>query len=116
MKMGHITIHTADLEQSLQFYTQALGLQVQSDFRAERGLPIVFVSDGAGSLPIELIAGNGAPYSGTGLSIGFHTEDVEKAHQALEEKGFRPTPFISPVPGVKFFFVQDPNGVDIQVM
>ena len=116
MKMEHISIHTADLEKFLRFYTEALGLRIQTDFRGERGMPIVFVSDGAGSPPIELIEGNGTPYTGAGLSIGFHVEDIERAHRELEDKGCHPTPFVSPVPGVRFFFIKDPNGVDIQLM
>ena len=116
MKMGHITIHTADLEKSVQFYTKALGLQIQADFRTEPGLPIVFVSDGQGSPPIELIRENGAAYTGTSFSIGFHVEDVVKMHRELECKGFHPTQFYSPAPGVRFFFLRDPSGVDIQLM
>lgn len=112
MKMKHITIYTADLEKSMKFYEDIVGLKLQRDLR-QFGSPIVFLAEGDDPC-IELIEDAAKAYSGAGISIGFHTEDVEAKRAELEEKGFAPTPMISPNPNVKFFFIKDPNGVNIQ--
>lgn len=112
MKIKHITINTADLEKSMKFYEDIIGLKLQRDLR-QFGSPIVFLADGDDPC-IELIENPAQAYSGAGISIGFHTEDVEAKRAELEEKGFAPTPMLSPNPNVKFFFIQDPNGVKIQ--
>jgi len=46
--------------------------------------------------------------------MGFEVEDIDKEYMKKEEQGFKPGPMISPNPHARFFFVKDPNGVDIQ--
>ena len=48
------------------------------------------------------------------LSIGFQTDDPDAICQVLTEGGFSPSPFVSPAPTVRFFFVTDPAGVKVQ--
>ena len=116
MKLEHITINVASLEESVPFYQKALGLAVITDMRKTSGLPIVFLAQQPDDPKIELIENPGQAYSGAGLSIGFHVADAKQLHQQLTEGGFHPTDFVSPAPGVSFFFVKDPNGVTIQLM
>ena len=78
------------------------------------GMPIVFLEDGADSTCVELIENKEQPYHGSGLSIGFHVDDVEAAHNQFEQEGLQPSPVISPNPQTKFFFVDGPDGVRIQ--
>ncbi|MBE6948962.1 MAG: VOC family protein [Ruminococcaceae bacterium] len=116
MKIEHITINTAYLDASVAFYRDVIGLEIRADFRKTGGMPIVFLSNGEGETCIELIENKENVYSGSGLSIGFHVNDVNAAHELMTNKGFNPTPMISPNPNVKFFFIKDPNGVNIQFM
>lgn len=115
MKIVHITINTTKLDESVRFYQDVLGLEIVSDLRQSGGMPIVFLSSAAEDISIELIENAEQPYSGVGLSIGFHTDNVEAAHERVQEAGLHPSPMISPKPGVKFFFIEDPNGVKIQL-
>lgn len=112
MKMEHITIYTAKLEESIRFYEEIIGLCIKTDMR-KMGVPIVFLADGEDPC-IELIGEAAKAFAGEGISIGFHAEDVEGKRAELEEKGFAPTPMIQPNPHTKFFFIKDPNGVTIQ--
>ncbi|WP_458407706.1 VOC family protein [Anaerotignum sp.] len=112
MKMKHVTINTAKMEESIQFYQDIIGLEMQRDLRP-MGSSIVFLADGDDPC-IELIERPEQAYSGAGISIGFHVADVEAKRAELEEKGFAPTPIISPNPNTKFFFIKDPSGVTIQ--
>ena len=112
MKMKHVTINTAKMEESIQFYKEIVGLEMKVDMRG-MGAPIVFLADGDDPC-IELIENPVQAYSGAGISIGFHAADVEAKRAELEEKGFAPTPIIQPNSNTKFFFIKDPNGVMIQ--
>ncbi len=113
MKFAHITINTAKLEQSVEFYKNIAGLSVQNEMKAGP-MHIVFLCNAEGETAVELIETADALMYQYAPSIGFHVEDVEKLHAELTEKGYAPTPIISPVPVVKFFFVQDPNGIKVQ--
>ncbi|HHX03428.1 MAG TPA: VOC family protein [Tissierellia bacterium] len=113
MRMEHVTIYTNDLEKSVMFYQEMIGLDVTGDLR-DMGSPIVFLCGPEGGTQVELIESPEEAYTGKGLSIGFFTEDVEKAREKVMEKGYSPTEIISPHPDVRFFFFHDPNGVKIQ--
>ena len=113
MKMAHVTIQTKYLEESIKFYEDLFGLAVVTDLRPMGG-KIVFLANGEDETCVELIENPENPYSGAGISMGFHVEDVESYHNELAEKGYNPSPIIRPNPNVGFFFVKDPNGVSIQ--
>ena len=113
MHIEHITLRVKSLKESQKFYEEAAGLKLAGDLRP-MGSPIVFYEDKAGDTKIELIEAPAEALGGKGISIGFHTEDVEAKRAELEAIGLNPTPMISPNPHVKFFFVNDPDGVQIQ--
>jgi lactoylglutathione lyase len=66
---------------------------------------------------VELICDSNRKVTGNveGISLGFKVESVDEMIRLVNEKGlevvsgpFQPNPFI------KFFFIKDPNGVNIQ--
>ena len=93
MKLNHITIQTEAFEKEIEFYQKYVGLTVSREIIEKPG-----ASD----------AGN------ENISIGFHTNDLEKIYNEFCSDGLNPTPFISPMPQVRFFFVKDPAGVNVQ--
>ena len=111
MHFEHVTIRAKSLLDSIAFYEEVVGLKLVRDMRHHA--PIVFLENEEGATRVELIA-DGTAYTGSGISLGFHTENVEEKHTALTQKGFQPTPIITPNPHTKFFFIVDPNGVEIQ--
>lgn len=114
MKMMHITIMTKCLNESVKFYQNVVGLTIQRDMRDNKQHPIVFLADSAGETNVELTSNPNSAYYGGGISIGFRVEDIRKEHGKKEELGLRPGPIISPNPHTQFFFIKDPNGVQIQ--
>ena len=114
MKMAHVTIMTKCMNESVEFYQKAAGLKIQRDMRENAAHPVVFLADEKGDTCIELAGNSNGIYYGGGISIGFRVENVQKEHARKEEMGRRPGPMISPNPSVQFFFVKDPNGVQIQ--
>ena len=113
MKMVHVTIYTGCLEDSIKFYEDIVGLNIQNYLR-KLGGNIVFLAKDKGDTQVELIDEPEKAYRGAGISMGFHVDDVEAKREEVIEKGFNPTPIIAPNPHVKFFFVEDPNGVTVQ--
>lgn len=114
MIIKHITINTKCLDKSIEFYQTVLGLNVTRDLRNVAELPIVFLADEKLDVAVELIENEKDAYEGNGISIGFYAENLEDKHRLLSEKGYNPTPIISPNPEVKFFFIKDFNGLQIQ--
>lgn len=113
MKMIHVTIYTASMEESIKFYENIVGLKIQIDMRPF-GTNIVFLAETDSDTKIELIEDAEKAYKGNGISIGFNAGDVEAKRNELIAAGVETSPLIMPNPQVKFFFVKDPNGVDIQ--
>lgn len=114
MHPAHITIHTEALDKSIAFYQDVLDLAISEDMRPN--LPIVFMESKGSPVRIELIEDPKNPFAGSGLSIGFHADDVEKTREDLVRRGYAPTEIIRPAPGVKFFYLKDPSGVPIQII
>lgn len=114
MKLVHITIQTNHFDEELHFYQTYVGMSIQSDLRPA-GKPIVFLADTAGDTQLELIENPDADNSGNEhLSIGFQADSLDALRMNLEQDGLAPSPMISPMPQVRFFFVKDPAGVNVQ--
>lgn len=115
MKFSWCTINTTDLDKSVKFYEDIIGLALDKRFKSEPGTEIAFMGDG--ETKIELICYDKTEKSDIGkdISIGFEVDSVSKKIEELSNKGIeiaeRP---ISPNPHIEFFFILDPNGLRIQ--
>lgn len=116
MKFLHVTIQTEKFDEEVAFYEKYVGLSIQQDMRPI-GRNMLFMADDADGTQIEIIEKEGASDSGNeNISIGFKAQDLDAKREELIKGGFAPTPFISPMPQVRFFFVKDPAGVNVQFM
>lgn len=116
MKMVHITIHTAKMAESLDFYQNVLGMEVKAKFPGLGGLPIAFLESDDSDVQIELIEDPQAAFQGTGLSVGFRVKNVEDTRVWMQNRGLNPSAMVCPNPCTRFFFIQDPNGLRIQII
>lgn len=109
------TLNVKNLEESLSFYENIVGLKVVNRFPAGPSMEIAFL--GEGETKIELICdqNNTQIDLGKDISMGFGVESVDEMIQFVESKGIavHSGPF-QPNPSSKFFFVLDPNGLKIQ--
>ncbi|MBF7096187.1 VOC family protein [Alkalibacter mobilis] len=111
------TFKVVDLEKSLKFYTEVVGLKVQRKFSASPTTEIVFLGDEDGT-HVELIFDreNKAKLEYPDhMSMGFAVDDIQEKMAEVSQKGFavHSGPF-KPNPHVEFFFVLDPNGMKVQ--
>lgn len=114
--ISHITIQTIKFEEEISFYEKYMGMRVIDDFRKnEKNL--VFLAEDEDETKLEIIENPDDSNAGNKyFSIGFHIEDIDSMREKLMKDGFEVTPFIEPMPGIRFFFVKDPAGVNIQFM
>jgi lactoylglutathione lyase len=115
VKFLWITINVKDMEKSMAFYRDVVGLNVDRTMNPAPGMQIAFL--GSGETKVELISdpqGRDRSY-GKDLSIGFEVESIESIAKALEaahvkiESGPH-----QPNPMLKFIYVLDPDGVRVQ--
>ncbi|MCM1989507.1 VOC family protein [Oceanirhabdus seepicola] len=118
MKVGFITVHVKNLEESVEFYKNAFGLFEVRRFSPQEGVNIVFLKDEEKGL-IELIENNHMHEVNEGalVSIGFNVEDLNEVLKRLREKDIEIIRGPIEVPsGEKFVFIKDPNGVEIELI
>lgn len=116
MKFVWTTIQVSDLDRSLAFYHDLLGLPVAERFQAGPN-EIAMLGEGEGT-KLELIrkAGPALESPGQGLSMGFAPADIAALLQKLADQGIAVPPPVSPNPTMKFYFLRDPDGYAVQLV
>ena len=115
MKFNWCTISVKDIDESVKFYQDIVGLSIDRRFMAGLGVEICFM--GSGETKIELIQDKGhkAPGNIIGISLGFEVESVDKMIEFIKSRGLAvESGPMQPNPHLRFFFVKDPNGLSIQ--
>lgn len=117
MTIQWITIQVSDNENSLSFYRDYLGLKVESSFSPNEGMEITFLKADNG-MAVELIRHKGRelpPADSSAVSIGMRTEAYEELLARARDMGILKGEPVK-LGGMDCFFVQDPNGVGIQLI
>lgn len=109
------TLTVKDMEESLKFYQEIVGLPLNRRMAAGPGMEIAFLGEDATKVELICNANVKEVNLGNDISMGFAVGSVEEKISFLEKKGIKihSGPF-SPNPHVKYFFIQDPNGLKIQ--
>lgn len=115
MKFCWCTITVSNMEESLKFYQEIVGLSISRRFMSGPVGEIVFLGDGETKVELIYNEANKSVNVGHDISLGFEVNSVDEMIKFVKEKGLEleSGPF-QPNPHVKFFFVKDPNGVRIQ--
>ena len=114
---NHFNFNVLDLERSLRFYDEALGLRPVREKNADDGsFRLVFLGDGVTGFQLELtwLADRTEPYDlgEQEYHLAFKTEDREAAHKKHEEMGC--ICFENPKMGI--YFIEDPDGYWIEII
>lgn len=117
MSFCHVTLTVKDLDASIHFYTEVVGLPIDRRFQAGPYTEIAFL--GSGETKVELICSKNQPnlMIGNGVSIGFKVESVPEKFASIKG-GEIPviSDIIQPNPHVRFFYVADPDGFRVQFL
>lgn len=115
MKFNWVTLNVKDMEESLKFYQEIVGLKINTRFPAGPGMEIAFLGDG--ETKVELIHDSNRKdvHMGQDISIGFSVESLDDMMDLIKQKGLQihSGPF-KPNQSTSFFFVLDPNGLKVQ--
>ena len=116
-KMIHENYNVQDLDRSLAFYKQALGLTEKRRKTASDGsFIIVYVGNESSDFELELtwLRDHPNPYDigEEEFHLAFRTDDYEAAHKLHEEMGC--ICFENPEMGI--YFIQDPDGYWLEIL
>lgn len=113
MKIKYSTLIVEDMDESIKFYTEVMGFEVDSKYDLGPAGEITLLK-GEGETMVELIKN---PDDNPGLfSIGMDVEDLNTTINQLKSKGAKVT--MEPVQITVGFltFIEDPNGVRIALI
>jgi len=113
----HNNINVRDLEKSLAFYKEALGLtEVRRIVPQDESFIIVYLSDGVSAHQLELtwLRDWDRPYNlgDNEFHLAFRAVDFESAHQKHQEMGC--ICYENPKMGI--YFITDPDGYWLEVL
>ena len=117
LTFNHFNFNVSDLDKSLAFYKEALGLEPVRRKEAEDGsFVIVFLGDGQTDFRLELTWLRDHPQKYDLGECEFHlalrADDYEAAHKRHEEMGC--ICFENPKMGI--YFISDPDGYWIEII
>jgi lactoylglutathione lyase len=118
MKFLWTTIYVKDMDESIAFYSNLLGLQVLKRFPAGPGVEIAFMGNGiANETTVELLAdcNHSAVNYSEFVSIGFAVDSVDSMLDTIKSKNISVHSGPIETPGSKFFTIKDPNGFSVQL-
>ncbi len=116
-KMIHNNFNVTDLEKSLAFYKEALGLVEQRRKTAEDGsFIIVYIGNEESAHELELtwLRDWDRPYNlgDNEFHLAFRTDDYEAAHKKHEEMGC----IVYENPTMGIYFIADPDNYWLEVL
>jgi lactoylglutathione lyase len=115
MKFLWSTLTVTNMDASIAFYQEIVGLPLQRRTAAGPGMEIAFL--GEGETMVELIKADTKPVVtfGKDISLGFQVDSLDKMLEWVREKGIEiAVPPVQPNPHIRFFYIEDPDGLRIQ--
>ena len=114
---NHFNFNVLDLDRSLKFYDEALGLKpVREKVASDGSFKLVFLGDGKTGFQLELtyLTDRTEPYDlgECEFHLAFTAEDMEAAHAKHEAMGC--ICFENPKMGI--YFIEDPDGYWIEII
>ena len=114
---NHFNFNVLDLERSLAFYKDALGLvPVREKEAGDGSFRLVYLGDGVSPFTLELtwLRDRTEPYDlGEGeFHLAFTVPDLDAAHQKHQDMGC--ICFENPAMGI--YFIEDPDGYWIEIL
>ncbi|MCH4284692.1 VOC family protein [Absiella sp. AM54-8XD] len=116
MKLNYITIMVKDIEKSVMFYEKLVGLKVIRKMHPGDG-KIVFMANGQDETMLELIHFDDTEsVSVKGMVMSFTSQiPLEMLREKVEKAGYTPTDIIDQGPKPKYFRVNDPDGIVVEI-
>ena len=116
-KLTMFNLAVSDMPKAKAFFADTLGLKVTKDYRQDDQNWWVTLTTHEGGISINLSRyGEQIIKPGT-VAVYFKTSDLASAHKKLSKKGAKVTDIqddlFGPGSGVKFFQLEDPDGIQV---
>ncbi len=120
-KLLHTRMRVDDIERTVKFYTDVLGLEIEARRESPRGAKLVFLRTPGSE---ELLEITYFPDSGPVkvqpdlMHLAFEVDNLESYIKYLESKGIKITdgPTVSQSTGSVFAFIDAPEGYEIELI
>ena len=118
MKLAHTMIRVKDLDETLDFYRNFIGLQELRRKPIGDEATLVFLSDADENYILELTYNHGKGDYTLGDQFGhlaFATDNLDGVIEKVEQQGWwyrRSRPELN----TRYIFVKDPNGYDVEII
>ena len=114
---NHFNFNVLDLEKSLKFYKEALGLfPVREKTAADGSFRLVYLGDGKTDFTLELtyLTDRTEPYNlgECEFHLAFHTDEYEAFYKKHKEMGV----ICFENPGMGIYFISDPDGYWLEIV
>jgi len=118
MKLAHTMIRVKDLDATLGFYTDFLGLKEVRRGQIGDEATLVFLTDEAGAYHLELTFNHDGRDYALGDQFGHLAFTVDDLDAVIERVKANDWWFRESKPGrpTRYIFVKDPNGYDIEIL
>ena len=113
IKIHYNTIVVKDMKESVRFYSEILGFDVEKEFDLGPDTAITLMK-GQGDVMIELA--KDAVHDVGFYSIGMDVDDIDKAIEEITNKGGKITMGPMEITVGKLAFTEDPNGTRIALI
>ena len=116
-QMVHNNLNVLDIEKSIAFYKEALGLKIVHEKAAEDGsFRLVFLGDDIGAHRLELtwLRDRKEPYNlgDNEIHLAFRADDYLAAHALHDTMGC----ICYENPGMGIYFISDPDGYWLEIV
>ncbi len=117
MKFMWTTLAVSDLDKSLDFYTNVMGLGPVAAMGPPDHQVRMLGVDGATKLELVYEPGRAIPADPGGvISMGYAPDDLDSFMDKIAALGIPAVGPISPSPDIRFFFIKDPDGYTVQLV
>lgn len=111
-----VTLHVSDMERSLRFYVDLMGMKVSEHILNDKMEINMLVTENGVNIELirlndEIIVG-----PGRGVSVGLIVPNAAALTAKLKEEGIEVKGPFSPNPYLTFYFAVDPDGYMIQLI
>lgn len=116
MKFQWTTIQVTNLDNSLKFYKDLLGMKIARVIEGGNHQIVMLGEDDDAKIDLIPISTASKENLGNGVSIGIAFKQLDDLVEKIKSKNIPVVGPITPMPDIRFFFVNDPDGYTIQLL
>jgi len=117
MKFMWTTLPVSDLEKSVKFYSEFMGLGPIARMGIPEHQVVMLGNNGETKLELIYEPGRTIPENPGGtISMGYAPDNLDEFIAKVSKAGISTIGPISPSPDIRFYFIKDPDGYTVQLV